>query len=155
MKLLRKQCEELLEACKELEAKAAAQLPRLEIGSSVVWDLSSYDFTAFYEDELQPSEKFQIGSTGVTAWLGLYPRGESDSSEGMAGLFLYVDQPATVKWTWQSGSGEVKTEERDLRSGRTVSWHGQPDFMPISETNGSITLRILSVRMKGSTLRFS
>ena len=140
--------------CDELEQ---CQGPRLEIGSSMVWDLSSYDFTAFTKGKQHRGEKFQIGSTGVTACLSLFPRGHSKSSKGKAGLFLYVDQPAKVKWTWQSGSGRVKTEERDF----VKDWDGTPygwgdrSFMPISEANGSVTLRILSVQMKGSTLRFS
>ena len=77
----------------------------------------------------------------------------------MAGLYLRVDKPVTVKWTWQSGSSEVKTEERDfsqeLCSDGTPNGWGDEDFMPISEANGSVTLRVLSVQLPGSTLRFS
>ena len=121
--------------------------------------MSSYDFTGFRKPKSQLSEKFQIGSTGVTAWLSLYPKGDGASSEGMAGLFLFVDQPAKVKWIWQSGSSEVKTFEHDfsqeLCSDGTPNGWGDEDFMPISEANGSVTLRILSVQSPGSTLRFS
>ena len=136
-------------------------MPRLEIGSSVVWDLSSYDFTGFQQDDEQLSKKFQLGSTGVNAQLCLYPKGRrSCSSWGMAGLYLCVDKPVTVKYTWQSGSSEVKTSERDfslapLGEDGTPLGLGGPDFMPISETNGSITFRILSVELPVSTLRFS
>ena len=156
---MQKRCEELEKRCKELEAKAETQLPRLQIGSSMEWDLSSYDFTAFGKDEVQQSEKFQLGSTGVTAWLRLYPRGHRKSSEGMAALFLQVDQPAKVKWTWQSGGGEVKTLERDFSKAQKNSdgmpdGYGDMDFMPISEANGSVTLRIISVQLPVSTLRF-
>ena len=136
--------------CDELESRTVLL--------GVVWDLSGYDFTDFGQDDEELSEDFQIGSTGITASLSLYPRGEANSSEGMAGLFLEVDKPAMLSWTFQSGSGEVWAMERDfsqdwLGDGLCNEW-GEPDFMPISETNGSITLRILSVQMPGSTLRF-
>ena len=141
--------------CDELEHRWEG--PRREIGSSLVWDLSSYDFTGFRQDDEQWSEGFQISSTGITAWLGLYPKGEVNSSEGMAGLYLFVDKPAVVKWTWQSGSGEVETSERDFSQDcdGTPDGYGWRNFMPISETNGSVTLRILSVQLPGSKLRFT
>ena len=126
---------------------------------AVGWDLSGYNFTAFGKGRWQLSERFQIGSTGVTAWLSLYPRGSAHSSEGKAALYLHVDKPAKVKWTWQSGGGEVQTEERDFskefKSDGTPNGWGWHSFMPISETNGSITLRILSVQLPGSKLRFA
>lgn len=73
--------------------------------SSIVWDLSRYDFSDFTKDQSQWSEKFQLLS-GATASLRLYPKGQVDSVEGMAPVYLCVDKPAIVKWTWQSGRGE-------------------------------------------------
>ena len=63
----------------------------------------------------------------------------------------YIDRPAMVKWTWQSGGGEVETEERDFSKAQkdpdgAPFGYGEADFMPISEANGSVTLRILSVQ---------
>ena len=127
--------------------------------SSVLWDLSGYDFSGFRKGECQKSEKFQLLSSGLTAWLELYPKGRRDSSEGQAGLYFFVDTPAMVKWTWQSGSGEVRTVERDFSKNSSnadgtpkgCGWH---NFMPISEANSSITLQILRVQLPSSTLRF-
>ena len=145
-KALEAQCEALRRRCSDLESQR------------IVWDLSGYDFSNFRKGQLQESEEFQLNS-GVTAWLDLYPKGDSESSEGKAALYLSVDKPATVKWTFQSGSGEVWTTERDFSQaalnpdGTPEGW-GRPDFMPVSKANGSVTLRILSVQVPGSTLRF-
>ena len=133
-----------------------SQVPRLEIGTSLVWDLSTYDFSNFKKDQEEISETFQLPN-GINAWLNLKPKGEARSSEGMAALFLWLETPAVVKWTWQSNSGKVITMECDFskdlgKGGKPVGW-GIRSFMPISETNGSITLRVLSVQLPGSTLR--
>ena len=150
-----RRCDEVEDRCEELEKK----VEEAKQHSSIVWDLSGYDFADFRKGQKEWSEKFQLGSSGVTAWLELCPKGHWRSLEGQAGLFLNVDQPAVVKWSCQSGSGEVKTLERDfskeLRPDGTPWGRGWCDFMPFSETNGSITLRILSVQLPGSTLRFS
>ena len=141
------------------ESRNSPPSQALQLHSALVWDLSSYDFGDLRKGQCQKSEKFQLGSSGVTAWLDLRPKGHSESFEGMAGLFLWVDKPAVVKWTWQSGSREVQTSERDfskdLRPNGTPGGWGWHNFMPISETNGSVTLRILSVQVPGSKLRFS
>ena len=126
--------------------------------SKVVWDLSTYDFTNFKKDQEQISETFQLPN-GINAWLNLKPKGEARSSEGMAALFLWLETPAVVKWTWQSNSGKVITMECDFskdlgKGGKPVGW-GIRSFMPISETNGSITLHVLSVQLLGSTLRLT
>ena len=133
--------------------------PRLEIGASLVWDLSKYDFTTFAKGQVQRSETFQLPNR-IKAWLDLRPKGDSRSSNGMAALFLWVDQPAVVKWTWQSGSGEVITMEHDFskdldKDGKPSQAWGWLNFMPISEINGSITLRILSVQLPGSALQLT
>ena len=163
-------CEELQNNGRALEAKCQAlqkemqgiQNTRREGSaepSSILWDLSGYDFSGFRKGECQKSEKFQLLSSGLTAWLLLYPKGGPTASEGKATLYLRVDKPATVKWSCQSGSGEVQTSERnfskDLRPNGTPDGYGWRNFMPISEANGSITLRILSVQLPGSKLRFS
>ena len=139
------------------ETVRKVQGPRLEVGSSLVWDLSKYDFTKFTKDQVQRSETFQLPH-GITAWLSLFPKGFS--SKRMAAVDLQVDRPAIVQWTWQSGAGRVSTEERDF-SKTTLHQDGKPDgwghlhFLPISETNGSITLRLRSVQLPASTLRLS
>ena len=133
-------------------------VPRLELGSSMVWDLSKYNFTNFEKDQAQLSETFQLPA-GVHAWLELYPQGSANSSHGMASLFLVVDKPAVVKWTWRSGKAEVKTVEHDFskaaldKDGKPQGW-GIHNFMPIFESNRSITLRILRVHLPGSSLHF-
>ena len=159
-----RRCEELERRCDELVWEVSSLGDRCEElesrGSpSVLWDLSGYDFRRFRQGESEKSEKFQLLSSGLTAWLELYPKGRRDSSEGQAGLYFFVDKPAMVKWTWQLGSGEVKTEERDFSKARknpdgTPYGRGWPDFMPISEANSSVALRILSVQLPGSKLRF-
>ena len=159
-KELENQCKKLKSRCEALEAKLGPQLPCLEIDAPMMWNLFSYDFAGFWKGDHQLSDKFQLGSTGVNAQLCLYPKGRRFCSlQGKAALFLRVDKPVTVKWTWQSGGGEVKTSERDfsqeLCSDGTPAGWGDEDFMPISEANGSITLRILSVQLPGSTLCFS
>ena len=156
---LEAQCQALQRRCADLESwqnASQSQVPRLH--SCMVWDLSGYDFSGFLKGQSQESEKFQLLSSGVTASLRLYPKGSSLSSEGKAALFLHVDKPATVEWTCQSGSGAVKTsldDFKDLQSDGTPKGWGRPNFMRISETNGSITFRILSVQLPGSKLRFS
>ena len=126
--------------------------------TSITWDLSKYDFTNFTKSQLQHSETFQLPN-GINAWLSLHPKGDSRSAEGMAALFFGVDKPATVKWTAQSCTGKVLTAERDFsknlgEDGKPLGW-GWHDFMPISQSNGSITVRILSVELPGSNLRFT
>ena len=165
-------CEELEAQCRELseglaqavkseherfeETVRKAQAPRLELGSSLVWELWKYDFTKFTKNQSQLSKTFQL-PCGVNAWLDLEPKGHSNSSERMAALFLWVDQPALVKWTWQSNTGNVVTMEhnfcKDLDKDGKLASIGRVNFMPISETKGSITVRILSVRLPGSELR--
>ena len=126
----------------------------------MLWDLSSYDFADFRKGQWQWSTGFQLLSSGVTAWLELFPKGNAKSSNGQAALFLWVNKPAVVKWSCQSGSGAVSTGEWDFSNassdpdGTPDGW-GWLDFMPISEANGSITLRILSVQVPGSKLRFN
>ena len=160
-KALEGKCESLERRCESLERQQnAPQSQVLQLHSSMVWDLSSYDFADFRKGQSQESDKFQLLSSGVIARLGLYPKGHANSSEGMAGLFLWVDKPCKVKWTCQPGSREVKTEERDFSqaslnpNGTPQGW-GNRNFMRISETNGTVTLRILSVQAPGSTMRFS
>ena len=146
------QCKELRMKTQELEAQCQT-LQRPCALSSIVWDLSSYDFTGFCQNQYEWSEGFQLLSSGVTAWLKIYPKGHSKSYEGQAALFLRVDKPAIVKWSWQSGSGEVETCERDFSEKWNNSW-GRSNFMPSSEANCSVTLRILSVQLPRSQLRF-
>ena len=141
-----------------LKAKCQALQKEMQgIQMAIVWDLSSYDFSNFRKGQCQESEKFELLSSGVTGWLKLYPKGDGNSSVGRAGLFLFVNKPAVVKWTCQSGSDEVKTEERDFSKDMI---NGKPDgfgnasFMSMSETNGSITVRILTVQLPGSALIF-
>ena len=159
--VLEAKCQALEKRCADLESQRSSQPSQvIQLHSCRVWDLSGYDFSGFCKGQCQKSEKFQLGSSAVTAWLELYPKGHSNSSVGRAGLYLHVDKPAMVKWTWQSGSGEVKISERDfskarLTAGGTPDGWGNTDFMPISETNGSVTLHILSVQLPGSALRFA
>ena len=159
-------CEELEARCMEksgqerpmrLEGPVGAEslVPRLEIGTSMVWDLSKYNFSNFEKDQVQFSETFQLPA-GVHAWLEFYPQGCALSSRSMAGLFLCVDQPAVVKWAWRS-RGEQKTAENDfskaLKQGKPQA-SGIHNFMPICENNGSITFRVLRVRLPNSRLYF-
>ena len=125
------------------------------IGSSLVWDLSSYDFSHFTRNKSQLSDEFQI--SGIKAWLELCPKGCSKSSRSNAAVFLWLERPARVKWTLQSALGEPMTFERDFSTAVNEQGkpkgRGSPDFMPISDTNGSITIRILSIQTVGSKLR--
>ena len=143
--------------CEALEARTHCEpRPRLELGSSWVWDLSIYDFSKVAKGQVQRSEPFQLPN-GINAWLSLCPKGYFDSSEGMAALFLFVCKPAIVRLTWQSASGRAKSMEHDFSSDLDEDGHprrwGDANFMPISETNGSITLRILSIQSAGFKLK--
>ena len=137
--------------------KAKSQAPRLEIGASLVWDLSKYDFTNFTKSQSQLSETFQLPN-GINARLALCPKGHSKSSEGMAPLFLCLQKPVILKWILQRGSGEGFIAEADLskklwHDGTPMVW-GLRNFMPISEAkNGSITFRVLGIQLPGSSLR--
>ena len=150
---------------KELEAKvdglskqAECKVPSPRVGSSLVWDLSGYDFSTFIKGQVKKSEKFQLGRSGITAWLDLRPKGDSDSEEGKAALFLWVDKPAVVKFTAHYSGGPVFEFKWDFQvdheKGGALS-RGWPNFMPISETNGSITFHLVSVQATGSKLRFT
>ena len=154
--VLEAKCQALEKRCADFESQRSSQPSQV---FQLVWDLSGYDFSGFRKGQCQGSEKFQLLSSGLTAWLELGPKGSSSSSEGQAALYLHVDKPAVVKWSCQSGSGAVGTLERDfskdLRPNGTPGGYGWRNFMPISEANGSVTLRILSVQVPGSKLRFS
>ena len=143
-------CEALESAVRRLEA------PRREVGSSLVWDLSTYDFSDFTKGNGQLSDTVMLPN-GINAWLFLFPKGRSDSSEGMAALYFIVDRPAIAMWTVQSRLGQVMTAvydfSKDLDNNGKPLGQGWSDFMPISETNDSITLRILSVQLPGSAMR--
>ena len=142
---------------KELDAKVdgladVSKLPSLAVGSSLVWDLSGYDFSTFAKGQSKTSEEFELGSSGIRAWLDLYPKGDANSKEGMAGLFLWVDKPAKVKWTVQYNGEGVRSLNYDFK---VDAWNrGWPNFMPISQTNSSITFYLESVQVTGSKFRF-
>ena len=160
-----KDLQKLGDRCNELEEKSrlneskrkalelrCAELESLKLNSSIVWDLSSSDFADFRKGQGHWSGTFQLLCSGITAMLELYPKGREDSGMGKAGLVLHVERPATVNWTWQSGSGEVKTQEHRFQ--REWDYFVCRDFGPTRPTIRSITFRILSVQLPGSTLRF-
>ena len=153
---LEAQCQVLQRRCATLESQEAQRqaFQKVAEASSIVWDLSSYDFSNFTKERWQESEKFQLLSSGVMASLHLCPKGQVDSAEGLAPLYLSVNKPCIVKWTWQTGSGQTMTLDhvfgKDM-NGQLSAWGG--DFIPVSQVNGSIIiLRILSVQLQGSSL---
>ena len=151
-KALVDKCQALERRCGDLESLASSVKMDgdfIQTKSTITWDLSGYDFTEFTKGQIQKSEKFQLLSSGVNAWLQFTP--------GMAALSLYVDKPAVVKCVMQSGS-KISTLEYDFSDnlvGEMPLGRGFPAFVKTSEINGSIIVRILSVRAPGSTLRFS
>ena len=120
----------------------------MKIGKSLVWDLAGYDFSNFAIDQAELSEQFHISNVNV--WLSLWPKGSSESEEGKAALFLFVDQPVVLRWSMQWGNNRPQIEQHDF-SNTSEGW-GDSDFMPSSETKGSITIRILATSVPGSTL---
>ena len=160
------QCQQLQEKCEGLQVRCEQleklQLHRLDIGKSLVWDLSNYDFTSFTPGQFQCSETFQL-SSGIKAWLQFYPGGggplpsrsptrmSAASQRRKAGVCLFVDWPCWVKWTCQCDLGEpVSLEHEFSESPEGAGW-----CPTVSQSVRSITLRILRVQVKGSSLWFS
>ena len=159
------QCQQLQEKCEGLqqrcEQREKLHVPRLDIGSSLVWDLSNYDFTSFTLDQFQPSETFQLPS-GIKARLQFYP-GPAPSSRpsrtgwtqsaarrNAASVCLFVDRPCWVKWTWQCDGLEAMCREHEFSENE----EGAGWFL-MSRSVHRITLRILSLQVKGSSLCFA
>ncbi|CAK9025224.1 unnamed protein product [Durusdinium trenchii] len=132
------------------ELQKAQQAPIQPSLKSFVWDLSSYDFTNFTEEQEQLSEKFQLGASGVEAWLDLRPKATPDK----AGLFFWVSEPVWVKWRFQVGSWEDTIEwEFAKKEDGSISGYGWPKAIPISNLASGIAFHLPSVRRAGSSLR--
>ena len=152
---LTKLCEELRRRCGDLEK--TCQILQVLSGTSFSWDFSAYDFSNFSQGERKESDKFQICS-GITAWICLYPKGQSDSAPGKAALFLHVDKVAKVKVRLRAGDVD-KTLDHDysttLRPDGTPHGRGWKDFIDASELQGaSITVEVLNVQPANSSLKF-
>ena len=83
----------LQKSCEELKAKA--DIPRVELDSPVVWDLSTFDFATIKE-----SPKFQLPG-GVEAHLRIWP---NYAGHGIDDLDLVVNKQANIKGTVQLDS---------------------------------------------------
>eukprot|EP00434_Breviolum_minutum_P041970 symbB.v1.2.037340.t1/scaffold5436.1/size50838/4 len=150
-KKLQKRIEDLTQTCKELQQMSQTL-------QSFSWDLSGYDFSNFSKGQEKRSDKFQICS-GVTAWISLYPKGNTNSSPGKAAVFLHVDKVVKVKFRFRAGQVD-KTMEHDystspLNADGTPHGRGWGDFIDSSAVRGaSITLDVLSVQPANSSLKF-
>ena len=151
---LEARCEELETRCKALEEKLEeAGRPRLEVGKGFRWNLGDVSLSPV------SSDKFQL-PFGINAWLHLIPQGSG--RPGHAGLYLWVDKPATVKCQVESSSGQQRTwdlvyplDPDPSSSGTEARGPGSPDFMPTSEVKGcTITFRLLDIQAKHSNLHF-
>ncbi|CAK9060522.1 unnamed protein product [Durusdinium trenchii] len=142
------QRKQLSNRCHELEKAQRAIKPPVW---QFTWDLSGYNFTNFTEDQQQLSEKFQLGASGVEAWLDLRPKASPDK----ASLFLWVSEPVWVKWRFQAGSWENTLEwdfQQNADGGDPLN-RGWGKAIPISNLASGIAFHLLSVRRAGSSLR--
>ena len=160
-KKLNKRCLDLEKVCKELQSRCGdlektGQTLQVPLGT-FSWNLSAYDFANFSQGQEKRSDKFQICS-GIAAWIGLFPKGNTDSSPGKSAVYLHVDKVAKVKFRLRAGQVD-KTMEHDYSTtltadGRLQGW-GLPDFIDSSALQGaSITLDVLSVQPANSSLKF-
>ena len=144
-KELQRRCDALEKTCRTLQS----------FGMSFSWDLSGSDFSNFSRGQEKRSDKFQI-SSGIAAWIGLLPKGKTNSSPGKAALYLWVDKAAKVKVRCRAGQVD-KTMEKDFGSnapGTPDSW-GWGEFIDSSALQGaSITVDVLSVQPANSSLKF-
>ena len=140
---LKKRCEELESKCQTLESKC--QTLQVPFCTSFSWDLSGYDFSNFSKGEEKKSDKFQI-CPGITAWISLYP------SPGKAGVSVYVDTAAKVKFRLRAGTID-KTLKKDDSDGtlETRVWKVLIDSSALQ--GASITLDVLSVQPANSSLK--
>ena len=135
---LKASCQGLQKSNEELKAKA--DMPRVELDSPVVWDLSTFDFAT---EKVSP--EFQLPG-GVEAHLKIWPNFQG---HGIDDLDLFMLKQVHIKGTVQLDSREARafklTEAKDFL---TIA-----KFKP-SERPKSITLCIHSVWAEGSELRF-
>ena len=131
---LKATCQGLQQSCAELKAKA--EMPRVELDSPMVWDLSTFDFSTHKE-----SPEFQLPG-GVEAHLRIRP---NCLGNGIDNLYLFLHQQVHIKGTVQLDGREAKAFE--LTEAKCVR-------IKPSERPKSVTLRILSVQAEGSELRF-
>ena len=147
LRSIRGKCKELSSKCRELEKAQQAIKPPVW---HLTWDLSNYDFTNFTKKQEQLSEKFQLGASGVEAWLDLRPV----ASANRASLYLRVSEPVCAKWRFQVGRWEDTTEhEFAKKEDGSISGHGWKKKIPISDLSSNITFHLLSVRREGSSLQ--
>ena len=159
-KKLNKRCLDLEKVCKELQSRRGdlEKTGQVPFGMSFSWDLSGCDFSNFSQGESKQSDKFQICS-GITAWIGLLPKGHSQSLPGKAALFLHVDKVAKVKVRFRAGDFD-STLEHDystspLNADGRPTGRGWADFIDSSALQGaSITVDVLSVQPANSSLKF-
>ncbi|CAK9060659.1 unnamed protein product [Durusdinium trenchii] len=139
---------ELLDKYKQLQK--AQEVPIKPPVWHLTWDLSGYDFTNFTEGQRQLSEEFQLGASGVEAWLWLTPKASADK----ASLYLHVSEPVWVKWRCQVGSWEASTEHEFAKEANgSLKGYGWPKQIPFSNLASGIAFHVLSVRRAGSSLR--
>ena len=141
---LKGECQELRDKCNAPQKPCEAPIMSLK------WDLSTYDFTNFTEDQEQLSDEFQLGASGVEAWLELHPKASPDK----ASLYLHVSEPVWAKWRCQVGSWEDTTEwEFAKEADGSLNGYGFEEAIPFSDLASGIAFDLLSVRRAGSSLR--
>ena len=156
---LKKMCEDLQEKCKDidmlrqkcdsLERKFLDPYP---LGTSFVWDLSSYNFTNMRKGHKQKSDNFQI-SPGISARLQVYPKGRSGSLPDMAAVHLRLDRPARVRFTLQWGQALRTAFHEDYVEDAANRSYGWNSVVATSAANNNITLKLLSVQPGNSSVR--
>lgn len=156
---LKKMCEDLQEKCKDidmlrqkcdsLERKFLDPYP---LGTSFVWDLSSYNFTNMRKGHKQKSDNFQI-SPSISARLQVYPKGRSGSLPDMAAVHLRLDRPARVRFTLQSGQALRTAFHEDYVEDAANRSYGWNSVVATSAANNNITLKLLSVQPGNSSVR--
>ena len=127
---LKATCQGLQKSWEEFKAKA--DMPRVELDSPMVWDLSTFDFA-------KKSLEFQLPA-GVEADLRIRSH--------CGDVFLIVKKPVHVKGTVQLDSSEAQAFHVKAEPFTTIAKFER------SKRPKSITLRIHSVQAEGSELRF-
>lgn len=124
--------------------------PEQKILKSFVWNLSNYDFTVPSIKGCVKSQKFRLDGGGKV-WLRFFSKGLTWSEPGWAACSIHVDKDVRMQASLLTTGRERffihDFGESRLNSNDAAASKGFPNFMPVSEVEGtsSITLRILSV----------
>ena len=131
-------CQALRKNCEELKAKA--DMPRVELDSPIVWDLSTFSVN-------KTSPTFQLPG-GVEASLNILPPCGFFNYSCLLHVNKDVHIKGTLEWDGHQAEAFDVTVKAQSSATMTIAQFRTP------ERPKSVTLRILSVQREGSELRF-